>query len=348
MLDPPEIDDETGPIRDTDEVAGWIPGAFPSIFQNEAGDPYNFKLAKPDLVTWGPHVLRSRGWAAQAHMTFLYWWTNMCQRIKVLGAKKWFVKDNPKATGCTAEDIKKMSVPMLSKKMVGYTQNIPGTRASKTRLRKIILAMVRQIEIEAHRGAHYLGDVPCLFGTLTSQRYHWDEVIRIIAEVEGIGEDYKALSKSKRRELVNRYPLFVSWYCAVRLELTLKTLVVPIFGASNYVAVFEWSPTGGMVHLHYILWKQGAPRFDLRAEQLVQEARWLRKAGLVAAAQVQTVKIDDVMEFFARYVSEWNPNKDDAGEEKQDHVAEKVNWDSVSHTAATSVEDMLRLLSEDD
>ena len=291
-------------------------------------------------------MLRSRGWAAQAHMTFLYWWTNMCQRIKALGAKKWFVKDNPKATGYTAEDIKKMSVPMLSKKMVGYTQNIPGTRASKTRLRKIILAKVRQIEIETHRGPDYLGDVPCLFGTLTSQRYHWDEVIRIIAEVEKIGGDYKTLSKSKRRELVNKYPLFVYWYCAVRLELTLKTLVVPIFGASNYVAVFEWSPTGGMVHLHYILWKQGAPRFDLRAEQLVQQARCLRKAGLVAAAQVQTVKIDDVMEFFARYVSEWNPNKDDAGGEKQDHVAEKVNRDSVSHTAATSVEDMLRLLSE--
>ena len=170
-----------------------------------------------------------------------------------------------------------MSVPMLSKKMVGYTQNIPGTRASKTRLRKIILAMVRQIEIETHREPHNLGDVPCLFGTLTSQRYHWDEIIRIIAEVEGIGEDYKTLSKSKRRELVNKYPLFVSWYCAVRLELSLKTLVVPIFGASNYVAVFEWSPTGGMVHLHYILWKHGAPRFDLRAEQPVKEARRLHK-----------------------------------------------------------------------
>ena len=29
FLDPPEIDDETGPIWDTDEVAGWIRGAFP-------------------------------------------------------------------------------------------------------------------------------------------------------------------------------------------------------------------------------------------------------------------------------------------------------------------------------
>ena len=58
-------------------------------------------------------------------MTFMYWWTNMCQRIKALGAKKWFVKDNPKATGYTADDIKQMSVPMLSKKLVG---NLPPAR----------------------------------------------------------------------------------------------------------------------------------------------------------------------------------------------------------------------------
>ena len=176
--------------------------------------------------------------------------------------------------------------------------------------------MVRQIEIETHREPHYLGDVPCLFGTLTSQRYHWDEIIKTIVEVEGNGVDRKTLTKSKQRELVNKYPLFVSWYCSVRLELTLKTLVVPIFGASNYVAVFEWSPTGGMLHLHYILWKHGAPRFDLQAERLVQNARRLRKAGLVAAAKVQTENIDDVMDFFSRYVSEWNPNKDDAGKGK--------------------------------
>ena len=37
---------------DTDEVAGWILGAFPLIFQNEAGGPYHFKSGKPCLVTW--------------------------------------------------------------------------------------------------------------------------------------------------------------------------------------------------------------------------------------------------------------------------------------------------------
>ena len=83
--------------------------------KNETGDPYNFTLAKPDLLTWGPHILRSKGWRAQAHMTFMYWWMNTCQRIKALSARKWFVKDNPYATGYTADAIKGMSVPMLAK-----------------------------------------------------------------------------------------------------------------------------------------------------------------------------------------------------------------------------------------
>ena len=176
-----------------------------------------------------------------------------------------------------------MGMRNLSERLIGYTASIPGTKASKKRLRRLILSMVHQLEVEsANRGGIVSsGDIPCLFGTLTSQRYQWDEVIRIIAHVEGI-EDYTSLSKSKRRELVNKYPLFVSWYCAVKLELVLKTVVVPIFGGHAYVAVFEWSPTGGMLHLHYVMWKAGAPRFDLQAEALLGRARALQKAGLVA------------------------------------------------------------------
>ena len=62
--------------------------------------------------------------------------------------------------------------------------------------------MVRQIEIETRveipvdasaADTHAkLGDVPCVFGTLGSQRYNWDDVIRIIAQVEGYtGDEYK-------------------------------------------------------------------------------------------------------------------------------------------------------------
>ena len=95
------------------------------------------------------------------------------------------------------------------------------------------------------------------------------------------------------------------------------------------------------MHLHYILWKHAALRFDLRAAQLVRETQRLRIGGLVAAAQVQTMKTDAVMEFFARYVSEWNPNKEDAGEEQEERVAYNANRDTTTHTAAISVEDML-------
>lgn len=102
------------------------------------------------------------------------------------GGKKWYVKDNPKATGYTADDLKSMGVSNLAKQMGSYTADIPGTKASKSKLRRLLLSMVRQIEIETRADAPQgaapsgtgaepkLGDVPCLFGTLASQRYHWD------------------------------------------------------------------------------------------------------------------------------------------------------------------------------
>ena len=348
LVDPPEFGDR---IKDTERQSGWIPGAFPTIFQNETGDPNNFVLKEVDLISWGPHVLRSHGWHAQAHMTFMYWWMNMIQRMQVLSAKKWYVRDHPDATGYSVRDLRNMNVATLAKQMVGYTANIPGTKASKSHLRKVILTMVRQIEIETSqvhtaagedgRPAVALGDVPCLFGTLTSQRYYWPEIIRIIAEVEGI-EDYNSLSKGKRRELVNKYPLFVAWYCSIRLELVLKTVVVPIFGAHAYVAVYEWSPTGGMVHLHYILWKSKAPRFDLQADALIEKAMALRKAGLVAGGEVQC-DVTHLVDFFADYISEWNPNKTKAGVDTTNHVAAHVN-EAEQHTASLSVGEMLDLL----
>ena len=125
----------------------------------------------------------------------------------------------------------------------------------------------------------------------------------------------------------------------------MKAIVVPVCGASAYVAVFEWSPTGGMVHLHYILWKSGAPRFDVRADKVVANAEALRKAGLVGTG-VAHCKIDDNIDFFAVYVAEWNPNKNNIGEEERSFVAEKVNEANI-HIASLSVEEMLNLLEVD-
>ena len=102
LVEAPEFGDR---VRDTDKEPYWIPGAFPTIFQNETGDLHNYVLKEPDLLTWGPHIMRSRGWHAQAHMTFCYWWLNMVQRSQALSAKKWYVRDNPQATGYTLEHV---------------------------------------------------------------------------------------------------------------------------------------------------------------------------------------------------------------------------------------------------
>ena len=218
----------------------------------------------------------------------------------------------------------------------------PPTCLVKAHLRKLLLTMVRQIEAET-RGSDKspLGDIPCFFGTLTSQRYFWDGIIRVIAQIEGI-EDYKSLSKSRRRQLVNKYPLFVAWYCAVRLELSLKQIVIPLHEATGYVGVFEWSPTGGMVHLHYILWVAGAPRFDVRAQKLAEQKAQLRRAGWVCGKAL-VCKIEDIVDFFSKYISEWNPNKTATGEDLESHVAEVVNA-ALPHTASLSEHEMLRLL----
>ena len=52
-----------------------------------------------------------------------------------------------------------------------------------------------------------------------------------------------------------------------------------------------------MVHLHYVLWKSGAPRFDERAEALKARAAALRKTGSVAHGPI-ACRINDVVDFF--------------------------------------------------
>ena len=118
-------------------------------------------------------------------MTFIYWWMNLVQGIKALSAKKWFVRDNPQAQGFTAQDIRNKGVKSLARNLVGYTADIPGTTARKETLRRLILAMVHQIEIETcDPGQGTIVDIPFMICTMTSQLYHWDELIISIADLE--------------------------------------------------------------------------------------------------------------------------------------------------------------------
>ena len=87
----------------------------------------------------------------------------------------------------------------------------------------------------------------------------------------------------------------------------------------------------------------GAPRFDVRGQEIQREAAQFRKAGFVAS-DITHCEIEDIVDFFTQYVSEYNPNKDWDGKEVINHVAERVNKDDEEHPAAATVEQMMEIL----
>ena len=77
--------------------------------------------------------------------------------------------------------------------------------------------------------------------------------------------------------------------------------------------------------MHYVLCIPGAPRFGDRADILKARAAELRRGASTKGVE-QACDISDILEFFSKYVNEWNLNKDDErGQETVDHVAERVN-----------------------
>ena len=63
----------------------------------------------------------------------------------------------------------------------------------------------------------------------------------------------------------------------------------------------------------------------------------------MSAANSQTEKMDDILDIFEHYVSEWNPRKDANGQGLENAEAERVNRANARNTAAATVEEMLAL-----
>ena len=96
------------------------------------------------------------------------------------------------------------------------------------------------------------------------------------------------------------------------------------------------------MHLHYILWKRGAPRFDLQAAALLDRAHALQKAGLVAGGEV-SCDVKHVVDFFSDYINEWDPNKSCDGVQEGYHFAQRVN-EASPHTASLPLAELKNLL----
>ena len=60
-----------------------------------------------------------------------------------------------------------------------------------------------------------------------------------------------------------------------------------------------------------------------------------------------TCDIKNIVDFFAEYITEWNPNKTVEGDDKKSNVAEKVNETKIPHTASLSTHEMIDMLKSE-
>jgi hypothetical protein len=111
------------------------------------------------------------------------------------------------------------------------------------------------------------GEVPVHFATLTTAIYRWKDLAKVLAEYERCTQGYSSgvpdpLEPGEHKIPVDKlrvlkYGGVVAWFCAMKLELTVKY----IMDSTDYFAVFEWG-AGGIVHIHLLRWLAGKGRLD--------------------------------------------------------------------------------------
>ena len=334
-VDAPRVD-EKNPIREDED--NYIAKAFIRIFPFGIGDYYTVKNsveAAPSFADWAKYVLQYHDGRASRHPRFKYFCLNTRLRVKAPGMRKVFYRLNDRYQDLKMEDMKKADVRRgLLYKMSTVTATMPGSVGEKAKHRQELETMVEQKEAEtAEAGENAgLGRTPALFTTCTTAPYKWEQLHAKILQsllpdqrthyerwktIEDLEEREKA-RKTCYWEAATENPAVVSWYCAWRLEATLKTIMQSLTVAmqkldrvqecktcireqlrkclgvqdaelllseptnwgeiDDYWATYEWSE-GGLIHLHIAFWVVGSPRVDV--VKLTEEEERTEEAGKV-------------------------------------------------------------------
>ena len=64
-----------------------ITAAFPTVFQNGSGDPYNGYYVLPDYDEWSVYIMRRDGWRAKSHMRLRYSIYNTRSRANTISSR---------------------------------------------------------------------------------------------------------------------------------------------------------------------------------------------------------------------------------------------------------------------
>ena len=167
-----------------------------------------------------------------------------------------------------------------------------------------------------------MGRIPALFMTLTAAIYKWERLNRVIRRWLGLPETVDEESAEERRRRyfaeANMYPEIVEWYVNLKLEMVLrlaKQLIARRRGAGpdsspgDHFCAWEWG-SGGMTHLHCVIWTDGSPRLDgVAADEKARAASG--RPGLLLETEVA----ERMAAYFDEYISEVNPGKPQFGQE---------------------------------
>ena len=124
---------------------------------------------------------------------------------------------------------------------------IKGTPAYWKKLSYEVLAMVKQLRI------------PTFFLTLSCADLRWNELISIIAKLNGLNiseEDIDQMSYHERCDTLNKNLVLVVRHLQYRVELFFKTITLDgTFGKTNYYAIRVEFQVRGSPHVIYLDFK---------------------------------------------------------------------------------------------
>ena len=241
-VDAPRVDDRPGEAI-AENTPGYIPKAFPKLFPHGVGDFHEQCTTRTrdfDFGEWGRHVLQWHDGRFMRHTRFRYWLLNTWLRMRTPGLRNVFWKTNPQAADLTFDDLKdRKKMRMLVQQMTTTTSNLPGTVGERRGMRQDLESLVNQKEVEtADAGeAQGRGRLPAGFATFsTASVYKWEQLHEVILGSMRVEEreryaawrtmpDGPGKEKARRSAYYNAAvsnPGVVSWYCAARLEATVK------------------------------------------------------------------------------------------------------------------------------
>jgi hypothetical protein len=317
-MSPPDLD--TTPVPEN--TPGYIPMAFPKLFPFGTGDYHDpeapFK-GKVDFGTWGRTIMQWHDGRFMRHTRFRYWFLNTWLRMKTPGARQVFYRVHENMANLTLAQLRSHELRLkVVQQMATAASNIPGTMGERRTMRQRLESMVDQKEAETVEEYETLGRgrLPAAFATLTCSVYKWaqlhDVLLRSYPSAERQKfeawrkEDAAETRCEKRKEAYYRAALanpgVVEWYCALRLEMSVRLVAALLtqsmqqaadcgtykdtlrkelqrylgdtFDETSFQASFRamgrvddfWASfewsSGGMVHVHVAFWITGSPRVD--------------------------------------------------------------------------------------